>query len=87
MTQFWQFCILGLGAGAAYTLLAQGAILVYRGSGIVNFAQGGVAMASAYLCYQEFQAKQGWGFWPSFIAAVSRRPSSGWCSSSASCGR
>ena len=70
MTQFWQFCILGLGAGAAYTLLAQGAILVYRGSGIVNFAQGGVAMASAYLCYQEFQGKQGWGFWPSAVAAV-----------------
>ncbi len=62
MTQFLQFCILGLGAGAAFTLLAQGAILVYRGSGIVNFAQGAVSMTAAYLCYQEFEAKQGWGF-------------------------
>jgi ABC-type branched-subunit amino acid transport system ATPase component/branched-subunit amino acid ABC-type transport system permease component len=65
-----QFCILGLGAGAAYTLLAQGAILVYRGSGLVNFAQGAVSMAAAYLCYEEFEMKQGWGFTLSFIAAV-----------------
>jgi len=70
VTQFWQFCILGLGAGAAYTLLAQGAILVYRGSGIVNFAQGAVAMAAAYLCYEEFELRQGWGFAPSAAAAV-----------------
>jgi sulfate-transporting ATPase len=67
---FLQFCILGLGAGAAYTLLAQGAILIYRGSGLVNFAQGAVSMAGAYLCYEEFEVNQGWGFAVSFIAAV-----------------
>jgi len=67
---FLQFCILGLGAGAAYTLLAQGAILIYRGSGIVNFAQGAVSMAAAYLCYEEFEVNQGWGFALSFVAAV-----------------
>ena len=39
-----QFAILGLGAGAAYTLLAEGIVLIYRGSGIVNFAHGGIAM-------------------------------------------
>ena len=70
MIMFLQFCILGLGAGAAYTLLAQGAILVYRGSGIVNFAQGAVSMAAAYLCYEEFEVNQGWGFVPSFVVAV-----------------
>jgi sulfate-transporting ATPase len=67
---FLQFCVLGLGAGAAYTLLAQGTILVYRGSGIVNFAQGAVAMAAAYICYEELEAKQGWSFAPSLVVAV-----------------
>ena len=66
MTQLLQFCILGLGAGAAYTMLAQGAILVYRGSGLVNFAQGAVSMAGAYLCFEEFETNQGWGFAPLF---------------------
>jgi sulfate-transporting ATPase len=70
LTQLLQFCILGLGAGAAYTLLAQGAILVYRGSGLVNFAQGAVSMAAAYLCFEEFETNQGWGFAPSFVLAV-----------------
>jgi len=65
-----QFCILGLGAGAAYTLLAQGAILVYRGSGLVNFAQGAVSMAAAYLCFEEFETNQGWGFALSFVVSV-----------------
>lgn len=67
---FLQFCILGLGAGAAYTLLAQGAILVYRGSGIVNFAQGAVSMVAAYLCYEEFEANRGWDLALSFVVAV-----------------
>jgi len=38
---FVQFLIIGLGAGATYALFAQGAVLIYRGSGLVNFAQWG----------------------------------------------
>ena len=41
------FAILGLGAGSAYALIAQGLILVHRASGVVNFAQGAIAMISA----------------------------------------
>ena len=49
MAQAVQFAILGLGAGAAYTLLAQGIVLIYRGSGIVNFAHGAIAMFARVL--------------------------------------
>jgi len=41
------FAILGLGAGAAYALIAQGLILVHRATGVVNFAQGAIALTGA----------------------------------------
>ena len=33
-----RFTLLGLGIGALYGVVAQGIVLVYRGSGILNFA-------------------------------------------------
>lgn len=38
----------GLAIGAVYALLAIGVVLIFRASGVVNFAQGEVMMASAY---------------------------------------
>jgi ABC-type branched-subunit amino acid transport system ATPase component/ABC-type branched-subunit amino acid transport system permease subunit len=55
-----QFAILGLGAGAAYTLLAQGIVLIYRGSGIVNFAHGGIAMFASFFCFLTLVEDYGW---------------------------
>ena len=60
MAQALQFAILGLGAGAAYTLLAQGIVLIYRGSGIVNFAHGTIAMFAAFFCFLTLVAEHGW---------------------------
>lgn len=54
-----QFAILGLGIGAVYTLLAQGIIVVYRGSGILNFANGAIAMFGAYIFYDAFRSDLG----------------------------
>jgi sulfate-transporting ATPase len=70
MSNFFQFVILGLGAGAVYTLLAQGVVLIYRGSGIVNFAQGAVAMVGGYVWYVTLETNFGWSFWPSFVVGV-----------------
>jgi branched-chain amino acid transport system permease protein len=50
MQEFLLFVILGLGAGAAYALLGVGVVAVYKGSGILNFSQGAMAMFAAY-CY------------------------------------
>ena len=60
MAQAVQFAILGLGAGAAYTLLAQGIVLIYRGSGIVNFAHGAIAMFAAFFCFLTLREDHGW---------------------------
>ena len=43
-----QLAITGLGSGAATALLALGLVLVYRGSGVLNFAQGAIATVAAY---------------------------------------
>jgi len=64
-----QFAILGLGTGAAYTLLAQGVLLVYRGSAVLNFSHAAMAMIGAYL-YWQFRIEAGNSFWVSFLAAV-----------------
>jgi ABC-type branched-subunit amino acid transport system ATPase component/ABC-type branched-subunit amino acid transport system permease subunit len=60
VAQFIQFAILGLGGGAAYTLLAQGIVLIYRGSGIVNLAHGGMAMFASFFCFLTLVEKHGW---------------------------
>jgi len=43
------FAILGLGTGAAYALLALGLVVIRKGSGVLNFSQGAVAMFVAYV--------------------------------------
>lgn len=50
MSNFVVYLLLGLGAGSAYALLANGIVATYKGSGILNFAQGGIAMFATY-CY------------------------------------
>jgi len=52
MTEIFRFAILGLGAGALYGLAAIGLVLVYRGSGVVNFAQSAMGMVGAYVFYE-----------------------------------
>ncbi len=49
MSNLLELTLLGLGVGAIYAVLAQGAVLVYRGSGVLNFAHGAFAMLGAYL--------------------------------------
>lgn len=69
MTTALQFAVLGLGIGTAYTLLAQGLLLIYRGSGVINFAHGAVAMFSAYI-YWQLRSEWGWGLIPALLITV-----------------
>jgi sulfate-transporting ATPase len=64
-----QYAVLGLGAGAVYALLGQGIIVIYRGSGIVNFAHGAMAMVGAFV-FWELHELRGWSFWPALCFAV-----------------
>ena len=64
-----RYAVLGLGTGALYALIAAGLVTVYRGSGIVNFAQGAFVMVGGYADY-EFTTRAGLGFWPAMILTI-----------------
>lgn len=51
MSDYVIFAVLGLGSGAVLGMLALGILLGYRGSGVVNFSQGAIAMYVAYVWY------------------------------------
>jgi ABC-type branched-subunit amino acid transport system ATPase component/branched-subunit amino acid ABC-type transport system permease component len=63
------FALIGLSTGAVYSMLAQGLVLVYRGSGVVNFAQGAIAMVGAY-AYYDFSVRDGLPGWLGCVLAL-----------------
>ncbi|MER9645388.1 branched-chain amino acid ABC transporter permease [Mesorhizobium sp. M0199] len=46
-----QLAIAGVAVGSVYALIALGIVLIYKCSGVVNFAQGGYAMLGAFFTY------------------------------------
>ena len=44
MQDVFRFALLGLGLGALYSLASQGLMVIYRGSGVLNFAHGAIGM-------------------------------------------
>jgi branched-subunit amino acid ABC-type transport system permease component len=52
VNQYLLFLALGIGTGALYAALAQGVLVAYRGSGVVNLAQGAMAMYGAYTFHE-----------------------------------
>lgn len=61
--------LLGLGAGSLTSLSALGLVLMYRSSGVVNFATGGIGMACSYVLW-DLTRNAGWSALPAGIAAV-----------------
>ena len=51
MTEFLQLCVAGLALGARYALVALGFVIIYRATGVINFAQGGLLALGAYFTY------------------------------------
>src|ERR1700678_1460116 len=60
ITQIIEFGILGIGAGAAYALAGLGIVLVYRGSGVLNFANSAIGMIGCYVFYEMWQHGTPW---------------------------
>jgi branched-chain amino acid transport system permease protein len=59
----------GLAQGSLYTLLGLGFVIVYRGTGIVNFAQPALMILGAYWT-SYFAVTVGIGFWLALLLAV-----------------
>jgi len=64
-----QFILLGLGTGALYALGAHGIVLIYRGSGVINFAHGAMALFGAAV-FAELRDDHGLHFFLALVLAV-----------------
>jgi branched-chain amino acid transport system permease protein len=56
METFIQLVVDGLSTGSIYAALALAIVLVNQATGLINFAQGGLAVLSAYIAYAFVQA-------------------------------
>ena len=69
MVDFINFLIPGLMSGAIYALVAVGFVLIFKATGVLNFAQGELVMFGAYFCFV-FLNLLGLPIWVSIIAAI-----------------
>lgn len=77
MERFLQYFFDGLSQGSIYAFLALGVVIIYRASGHLNFAQGEMAMFSAFIAWWLWDSG-GVGIWPAvglsavfaFVAAM-----------------
>lgn len=51
MTDFLQFIVAGVAVGALYALVALGFVIIYKATGVINFAQGELVMLGAYFTF------------------------------------
>ncbi|MEK8174391.1 hypothetical protein NKH77_51515 [Streptomyces sp. M19] len=77
--QFVEFALQGLTSGGAYALVALSLVAVHRGTGVVNFAQAAIGMASTYVFWKLF-AHAGLPLPRRSSSASSPAPSSAWLS-------
>jgi branched-chain amino acid transport system permease protein len=56
MVAFFQQTVDGLESGAVYAALALALVLIHRSTGLINFAQGEIAMFSTYVAFTLSQA-------------------------------
>jgi branched-chain amino acid transport system permease protein len=64
MDQLLPFLVVGISVGAVYALSGVGLVVLYRASGVVNFAYGALGGLAAMLCWQvidlEYPDWMGW---------------------------
>ena len=67
MTDFLQQVVSGLAAGGIYASLALGIVLIYRATGVVNFAQGEMAMFATFVAWSLMEHLP---YWPAFALTL-----------------
>ena len=69
MIQFAAYTIIGLSLGGIFSLAALGIVLIYRTTGVLNFAHGAMGMFSTFIAWQVFY---GWShpFWPGWLSTL-----------------
>lgn len=69
MNTFANVVVGALTLAAVYALVGSGFVILYRATGVLNFAQGAF-LASGALIFYSFTNNYGWGLYPALIVAV-----------------
>src|SRR6478735_7787051 len=69
MNDIIRFALIGLGVGALYALASQGLIVIYRGTGVLNFSLGAIGIAGVFMQW-ELHVEHGWPFLASAAVGV-----------------
>ena len=69
MQEFLQQLVFGLSIGSVYGSLALALVLIHRATGIVNFAQGEMAMFTTFIAWSLI-TNHGFSFWPAFFVTL-----------------
>jgi branched-chain amino acid transport system permease protein len=67
-TQLAQQTVIGLSAGGTWATLALALVLIYRSTGVVNFAQGEMAMFSTFVAWS--LVHHGFSYWQAFLLTI-----------------
>lgn len=59
LTLVLELILVGIAFGALYSLAALGIVLIYKTTGVLNFAHGAIGMFSTFIAY-EFGVVRGW---------------------------
>ena len=72
MAAFAAYTIIGLSLGGIFSLAALGIVLIYRTTGVLNFAHGAMGMFSTFVAWQVFYglSQPGWPEWLSTVVSV-----------------
>src|SRR5438132_7506638 len=69
MGKLLQTLTIGTIQGCLYALIAMGMVLVYRTTGVLNIAHGGVGVLSGFVAWDLF-TKRGWPYYPGILAGI-----------------
>ncbi len=69
MADFFQQVVSGLASGGVYGSLALALVLIYRATGVINFAQGEMATFSTYIAWT-LVTNHGWSYWPAIAVTL-----------------
>src|ERR671925_484919 len=67
-TQLAQQIVIGLASGGVWATLAVALVLIYRSTGVVNFAQGEMAMFSTFIAWS--LVHHGLSYWAAFFLTI-----------------
>jgi branched-chain amino acid transport system permease protein len=68
MQEFVEFTLEGVSSGMIYAAIALSLVLIWRGTRVLNYAQGGMAMFTAYVALEVIYRTH--NYWLGFVAAL-----------------